>query len=140
MCSSDLLTAAGYPGEDVGAVRLAVEQAAVNGIEHGHAGDPGKAVRLAWRFDERGLLARVEDDGPGFDPSLLPDPLRPDNPQRGGGGLVLIAASMTAVSYSRQRGRLTLWKSRTQTPAATGTVTDGEEADRLPTPAGLPGG
>jgi serine/threonine-protein kinase RsbW len=111
------LTAAGYPAEDVGAVRLALEQAAVNGIEHGHGGDPGKAVRLSWRCDDRGLLARVEDDGPGFDPSLLPDPLRPDNPQRRG-GLVLIAACMTAVSYSRQRRRLTLWKCRTETLGA----------------------
>jgi serine/threonine-protein kinase RsbW len=115
-----VLTAAGYPAEDVGAVRLALEQAAVNGLEHGHGGDPSKAVRLAWRCDERGLLARVEDDGPGFDPSLLPDPLRPDNPQRHGGGLLLIVACMTAVSYSRQRGRLTLWKRRTAESGASG--------------------
>ena len=108
------LTAAGYPAEDVVAVRLALEQAAVNGIEHGHKGDPSKAVRLAWRFDRRGVLATVEDDGPGFDPDLLPDPLEPGNGQRGSGrGLVLIAACMSAVSYSRQRRRLTLWKCRT---------------------------
>jgi serine/threonine-protein kinase RsbW len=112
------LTAAGYPAEDVLAVRLALEQAAVNAIEHGHAGDPSKAVRLAWRFDDRGLLARVEDDGPGFDPTLLPDPLQPVDPERRGAGLVLIAASMSAVSYSRQRRRLTLWKSRTARHAA----------------------
>jgi serine/threonine-protein kinase RsbW len=113
------LAAAGYPDEDVVAVRLALEQAAVNAIEHGHGGDPSKAARLAWRFDDRGLLARVEDDGPGFDPALLPDPLQPVDPERrGGGGLVLIAACMSAVSYSRQRRRLTLWKRRTARPAA----------------------
>jgi anti-sigma regulatory factor (Ser/Thr protein kinase) len=71
------LTAARYPAEDIRAVRLAVQQALVNGLEHGHKGDPSKAVRLAWRFDDRGLLAQVEDDGPGFDPVLLPDPLDP---------------------------------------------------------------
>jgi serine/threonine-protein kinase RsbW len=110
------LTAAGYPAEDVRAVRLALEQAALNSLEHGHGGDPSKAVRLAWRFDDRGLLARVEDDGPGFDPTLIPDPLGPGNGQRRSGGLVLIAASMSAVSYSRQRRRLTLWKRRTAPP------------------------
>ena len=111
------LTAAGYPAEDVRAVWLALEQAAVNGIEHGHKGDPSKAVRLAWQFDERGLLAQVEDDGPGFDPTLLPDPLDPvTGERRGGRGLLLIGAWMSAVSYSRQRRRLTLWKRRTVSP------------------------
>jgi anti-sigma regulatory factor (Ser/Thr protein kinase) len=75
----------------VRAVRLALEQAAGNAIEHGHQGDPGKAVRLAWRFADGGLLATVEDDGPGFDPCLLPDPLDPLSGQRRG-GLVLIGA------------------------------------------------
>src|SRR5262249_10833907 len=79
------LTAAGYPAEDIRAVWLALEQAAVNGIEHGHKGDPSKAVRLAWRFDGRGILARVEDDGPGFDPTSLPDPLDPVIGDRRGG-------------------------------------------------------
>jgi serine/threonine-protein kinase RsbW len=111
------LSAAGYPAEDVRAVRLAVQEALVNGIKHGHKGDPSKAVRLAWRFDERGLLAQVEDDGPGFDPTLLPDPLDPiTGERRGGRGLLLLAAWMTAVSYSRQRRRLTLWKRRTVSP------------------------
>jgi anti-sigma regulatory factor (Ser/Thr protein kinase) len=110
------LTAAGFPTVDVVAVRRALEQAAVNAIEHGHAGDPSKAVRLAWRFDERGLLARVEDDGPGFDPTLLPDPLDPLNPERRSGGLVVIAACVSAVSYSQRRRRLTLWKRRTASP------------------------
>jgi serine/threonine-protein kinase RsbW len=97
-------------------VRLAVQEALVNGIKHGHKGDPSKAVRLAWRFDDRGLLVQVEDDGPGFDPTLLPDPLDPVTGERRGRGLLLIAACMTAVSYSRQRRRLTLWKSRTASP------------------------
>jgi len=109
------LTAASYPAEDVGAVRLALEQAALNSLEHGHGGDPSKAVRLAWRFADAGLLARVEDDGPGFDPTLLPDPLDPVREARRG-GLVLIAASVSAVSYCRRRRRLTLWKSRTVSP------------------------
>jgi anti-sigma regulatory factor (Ser/Thr protein kinase) len=61
------LTAAGYPAEDILAVRLAVEQAAINCLEHGHKDEHSKAVRLAWRFAGRGLLARVEDDGAGFD-------------------------------------------------------------------------
>ena len=111
------LTGADFPAGDVRAVRLAVLEALVNGIKHGHKGDPSKAVRLAWRFDHRGVLARVEDDGPGFDPSLLPDPLDPvTGERRGGRGLLLMAACMSAVSYSRQRRRLTLWKSRTSSP------------------------
>jgi serine/threonine-protein kinase RsbW len=111
------LTTAGYLAEDVLAVSVALEQAVVNSITHGHGGDPSKAVRLAWRFADRGLLARVEDDGPGFDPALLPDPLDPFTGQRRSGrGLQLIAACMTAVSYCRQRRRLTLWKRRTTSP------------------------
>jgi serine/threonine-protein kinase RsbW len=111
------LSAADFPAEDVRAVRLAVQEALVNGIKHGHQGDPSKAVRLAWQLDRRGVLATVEDDGPGFDPTSLPDPLDPiTGERRGGRGLLLIAACMSAVSYSRQRRRLTLWKSRTAAP------------------------
>jgi anti-sigma regulatory factor (Ser/Thr protein kinase) len=108
------LTGADFPAEDVRAVRLAVQEALFNGIKHGHKGDPSKAVRLAWRCGHQGVLARVEDDGPGFNPSLLPSPLDPvTGERRGGRGLLLIAACMNAVSYSRQHRCLTLWKRRT---------------------------
>jgi len=113
------LEAAGYPTEDRFAVRLALEEAVVNALVHGHGGDPGKVVRLAWRVYAEGVVATVEDEGPGFDPEGVPDPLHPDNRERPSGrGLLLIRTFMTTVSYSRPRRRLALWKRRSTSKPA----------------------
>jgi serine/threonine-protein kinase RsbW len=113
------MKAAGYSVEDLLAVLLSLEEAIVNGIQHGHHGDPDKAVRLRWHVTRQGVLATVQDQGPGFDPEAVADPLHPDNLERPSGrGLLLIRAHMTASSYSRPLRRLTMWRRRSSdTPA-----------------------
>src|SRR5690348_6166203 len=46
------------PGECMG-VRLALEEAVVNGLRHGNGGDPAKRVRVRCYLSRRGVLAEV---------------------------------------------------------------------------------
>ncbi|MBY0523697.1 MAG: ATP-binding protein [Gemmataceae bacterium] len=55
----------------------------------------------------------VRDEGPGFDPSTLPDPTDPENLGRTSGrGLLLIQTFMDEISYSRTGRELTMVKRR----------------------------
>jgi serine/threonine-protein kinase RsbW len=73
------MTAACYSARDVFGMRVALEEAIVNGFKHGNQCDPGKAVRVRCRVNARRPLADVEDEGSGFDPTEVPDPTRPEN-------------------------------------------------------------
>src|SRR5262249_47971953 len=58
-----------FPDRDVFAMRLALEEALVNAVVHGHRGDPGKLVAVHYLVTPELALVEVEDQGPGFDPT-----------------------------------------------------------------------
>lgn len=92
---------AGYTPREVFGARLAVEEAMVNAIKHGHQYDAAKVACLRYRVSSDHLLAEVEDQGPGFDPEGVPDPLDPENLERPcGRGLFLMRRYMTSVQYN----------------------------------------
>ena len=99
------LTGVGYPSHDCAGVRLALEEAVVNGLRHGNGGDPARRVWVRYHLRPDALLAEVEDEGPGFDPGRVPDPTLPENRTRPGGrGLLLMRHFMSWVRFSG-RGR-----------------------------------
>jgi serine/threonine-protein kinase RsbW len=107
---------AGYPEKDRFAVHLALEEALVNGIKHGNHGDPAKHVTLRFRVTEESVVAEVEDEGEGFDPTLVPDPLAPENLEHcSGRGLLLMRAYMTWVHHNDDGNCVTLCKYRSLT-------------------------
>jgi serine/threonine-protein kinase RsbW len=109
------LAALGYPAHDCHGVRLALEEAIVNGLRHGNRGDPAKRVRVGYRVRPDVLLAFVEDEGPGFDSEGVPDPTLPENLDRPGGrGLLLMRHYMTWVCFSGRGNRVTLAKRRSR--------------------------
>jgi serine/threonine-protein kinase RsbW len=107
------LTGMGYPWHDCAGVRLALEEAVVNGLRHGNGGDPAKRVCVRYHLQSDALVAEVEDEGPGFDPGRVPDPTLPENLERPSGrGLLLMRHFMTWVRFSRPGNRVTLCKCR----------------------------
>jgi serine/threonine-protein kinase RsbW len=109
----EVLEARGYARKDVLGIRLAVEETLVNAVKHGHRGDPAKQVSVRYRVGTEYTLIEVEDQGPGFDPDSVPDPLAPENWERPyGRGLVLIRSYATWVRFSRGGSRVTLCKVR----------------------------
>src|SRR5262245_40685458 len=74
---SDAMERLGYSSEDVFAVRLALEEALVNAVKHGNGDDPSRQVQMRFQVTPRYVVAEVEDEGPGFDPTRVADPLSP---------------------------------------------------------------
>jgi serine/threonine-protein kinase RsbW len=107
------LQAASYSRKEIFGVRLALEEAIVNAIKHGHRGDPTKKVRVRYRVTGAGVFAEVEDEGAGFDPNQVPDPLDPDNLEREcGRGMLLMRSYMTTVRYNDRGTCVALCKER----------------------------
>jgi serine/threonine-protein kinase RsbW len=103
----------GYSGKDIFAVRLALGEAALNAFRHGNLGDPDKVVRVNYLVTAAEVIVEVEDDGPGFDPSQIPDPLHGNTGERiSGRGLFLMRVYMSGVIFNRQGNRVTLWRHR----------------------------
>lgn len=109
----ELLAAAGFPDRDRFSVRLALEESLVNAIKHGHQGDTSKVVRVAYAVAGCEFWVTVEDEGPGFKPDEVPDPLAPENLERScGRGVFLIGHYMTHVEYNERGNRVTMSKRR----------------------------
>ena len=104
---ADALGARGYPEGAMFAVRLAIEEAVVNAFRHGNLSDPKKVVFFRAAIDDARADFEVEDQGPGFDPRLIPDPTDEDNLEiPSGRGVMLIKAYMTEVEYVKPGNRL----------------------------------
>ena len=119
-------------------VGVALEEALINALYHGNLelgsdvlrredADPrrlaeerrGRPPYRDRRVHVTARLARTEavyvvrDEGPGFDPSTLPDPRDPANLERASGrGLLLIRTFMDEVSYNAAGNQITLVKRR----------------------------
>ena len=66
---------AGCLSSDVADVEIAVREALANAIIHGNNNESHKKVLLRCYGDpDDGILLAVRDEGPGFDPSAVPDP------------------------------------------------------------------
>jgi len=61
----------------------------------------------------------IRDEGPGFDPSKLPDPTDPENLLKASGrGLLLIKTFMDEVTHSANGNQITMVKRRRVTKTA----------------------
>lgn len=94
------LTAHGFDEGASFAIRLAIEEAVVNGFRHGNRNDPTKVVFVRVRIDDESARFEIEDQGPGFDPKAIPDPTDQFNIEMPSGrGVMLIRAYMTEAEY-----------------------------------------
>jgi serine/threonine-protein kinase RsbW len=103
------MTALRYGERDLFGMRLALEEALVNAIKHGHQGDAAKLIRVRYQVTAERVQAEIEDQGPGFDPDHVPDPRTPERlSQPGGRGLLLMRAYLTQVCYVGRGNRVQL--------------------------------
>jgi len=81
---------------------VAATEAVNNGIIHGNKRDPHKKVILSCEINSSSLVIRVQDEGPGVDPSSLPDPLAEENLMRENGrGVFLMRSLMDVVEFEK---------------------------------------
>jgi serine/threonine-protein kinase RsbW len=80
---------------------VAVRESVVNAIKHGNHQDEAKRVRIEFALLDRSLEVQVRDEGTGFDPASVPDPLAPENLLKAfGRGIFFMRQFMDEVSYS----------------------------------------
>ena len=87
-------------------VGVAVRESVINAIKHGNREDERKRVHVEFTTlngdAPPGLLIRVRDEGPGFDPDNVPDPLAPENVLKSSGrGIFLIRNFMDELELRR---------------------------------------
>jgi serine/threonine-protein kinase RsbW len=81
-------------------VAMAVREAAVNAVLHGNEYDPNRQIAVSLENTGADLVFTIADQGPGFDPDHLPDPLATENLLRGTGrGIFLIRSLMDEVRF-----------------------------------------
>jgi serine/threonine-protein kinase RsbW len=101
---------AGLDDDSLHWVSVAVRESVVNAIKHGNRHDESKRVTVEFTpvppQDPEELVIRVEDEGEGFDPNELLDPLAPENILKSSGrGIFLIRSFMDEVELQRGRQR-----------------------------------
>ena len=100
---------------------VAIRESLVNAIKHGNRLDESKRVLIAFTLHDDGLEVEVHDEGPGFDPGRVPDPLAPENLLKAGGrGIFFMRQFMDEVRYAfppRGGTVVTMLKRRQATPA-----------------------
>lgn len=107
----DELTTIGFNSHSHFAVKLALEEALINAIKHGNKLDRNKKVEIEAKISPDLVEITIEDEGPGFDRSSVPDPTEEENLEKcSGRGILLMEAYMNSVKWSNKGRRVKMVK------------------------------
>lgn len=92
-----------------GRLMMALHEAITNAIIHGNKLDPKKTVEINAHSDNGILNIKVTDQGKGFNPDALPDPLDESNLLKSGGrGVFLIRQFADIVTFNETGTEITI--------------------------------
>jgi serine/threonine-protein kinase RsbW len=92
---------------------LAVREGISNAIKHGNKCDLLKKVVVRMSYQDNRLSVTIEDEGDGFDPSKVQNPLLPENLLKSTGrGIFYIKSFMDDVEYEFKDNNGTILKMR----------------------------
>jgi serine/threonine-protein kinase RsbW len=102
-----------FEERDIFSIKLALEEALVNAIKHGNQADRTKQVHIRYHVHPERFDIHIRDEGPGFDPADVPDPLAVENLERPcGRGLLLMRHYMSEVTFYPPGNQLSMSKVR----------------------------
>jgi serine/threonine-protein kinase RsbW len=91
--------------DDRDSLAIALTEVLSNAIYHGNRLDPRKQVRISVQVEPEQVLIAVKDEGEGFDPEKLDDPLAPENLLKDRGrGIFILRALMDRVEFDFSQG------------------------------------
>lgn len=97
------------PEEKLHALLVSVTEAVNNGVIHGNKNDESKYVLLSCSLKGKTLTVKVKDEGEGFKPEAVANPLHEDNLlNTGGRGVFLMKAFMQSVAYNAKGNEVTM--------------------------------
>jgi serine/threonine-protein kinase RsbW len=86
-------------------IGMAVREAVANAIKHGNKLDTGKKVNISFQLTDSDLEITIADEGEGFDPAQVSDPLNPQNLMKTSGrGIFYMRTFMDHIEYSFNPG------------------------------------
>lgn len=101
---------AGNAGDETsGYMMLLLSEAVTNGIIHGNKLDPAKKVFVEAIVHPDKIVLKVEDQGDGFNPEAVPNPLEEENLLKTGGrGVYLMKEYADDVTYNDKGNQIRL--------------------------------
>ncbi len=98
--SEHLIEAVGFAPDDTYWMVTAVREAVTNAVIHGNKERPGTRVDVHFELGSDSIRITVSDQGDGFDPDSLPDPVSQEHLlDSSGRGIFLMNQLMDEVSY-----------------------------------------
>lgn len=105
MIANNLARMAGFDEDTTLWIGMAVREGVINAIKHGNKGDDLKRVDIQFGMNADHITVRIVDQGEGFDPSQVPNPLDPQNLLKPNGrGIFYMRTFMDEVEYSNCAG------------------------------------
>ena len=106
VASDRLAVLAGLDEDAVHWIGVAVRESVINAIKHGNRGDYGKLVTIEFTLAPAAapteFVVRVVDEGEGFEPEAVADPLAPENILKSSGrGIFFMRSFMDDVILRR---------------------------------------
>lgn len=90
-------------------LRVGLAEALANAMLYGNGRDPSKRVKMEVAFQESAIMARITDQGSGFNPVSIPDPTKPANlTKTEGRGIFLMRKLLDEVHFNDQGNSVTL--------------------------------
>lgn len=88
-----------------GNILVSLTEAVTNAVVHGNGCDSTKTVSISLKRQRNGLSICVSDQGPGFDPGVLPDPTNPEYIEKCGGRGIFLMHHLSDECRFSQGGR-----------------------------------
>ncbi|MCU0610010.1 MAG: ATP-binding protein, partial [Chitinispirillaceae bacterium] len=105
------MDACGYPDDVIRKMKVSLTELLVNAIQHGNGKDFSKTVCMGHLVDDEKAVISIMDEGPGFDPLLVPNPTLPENLAKcSGRGLYIVRHYVDKIDYSASGNRVTITK------------------------------
>ena len=83
-------------------ILMALREGLANAIKHGNSQNLSKRVHVEMRVEDETLQIRIRDEGSGFDPEKVSDPLAPENRLKTSGrGIFYMKTFMDDVRFGR---------------------------------------
>jgi serine/threonine-protein kinase RsbW len=106
LVSDHLCRRLGFDEDSMHWVGVAIRESVINAIKHGNRNDAGKMVHVDFITshdpENAGLTISVRDEGEGFEPEEVADPLAPENMLKSSGrGIFLIRSFMDDVQLMK---------------------------------------
>lgn len=107
------LKANSFSEEDIFAVHLALEEAFINAVRHGHKMDATIGVTIGYSVTPDKVEVTVTDEGEGFDPEAVPDPRFGENLYKPEGrGLFLMRSYMDVIKFNERGNSVFMVKNK----------------------------